>query len=132
MSKGASVVFVAGSTSNVMPSISIEDAQQAAVAADVPFCIVYCMEVWGPSVLEQLMPTETVLATLNIPLIVLVGPAKATLAGFMHHTNPLQQFGGSLPDPMSLKLSKHPVAWPGVVIPIQELIQLQAAGKLAC
>ncbi len=107
-------------------------AQQKALNNKLPLAVVYCLEQWNDHELDELRPVETDLADLGIPLIVLIGEAKATLNGFIHHTNPshLAKYDSNYQD--DGRLISHPISWPGVVIKINQLEELHAKGKLAC
>lgn len=110
----------------------IGKAQRLAVRDQLPMSVVYCLTEWDDNVLDKLRPIEGSLGEYNIPLIVLVGPADKTLAGFIHHTSPLNIFHGGLPNLQKSGLSKHHYTWPGVVIDITRLNKLHKAGQISC
>lgn len=109
-------------------------AQQLANQLHLPMVVVHVMPDWDKQLAQELTTLESELAACNIPLIVLIGNPANTLAGFMHHTNPYKVFHSSdssyKKDTTSLEAVD--VAWPGVVIPLGQLAELAAQGKLAC
>lgn len=109
-------------------------AQQLANQLHLPMAVVHVMPDWDQKLAQQLTALEAELDACNIPLIVLIGNPANTLAGFMHHTNPYKIFrssdNGYIKDTTSLEVVD--VVWPGVVIPLSQLAELAAQGKLAC
>lgn len=134
MSSSASscILFVQRSTEVDVSAIT--HAQQAAITERLPLAVIYCLEEWEDFVLKKLSAAENALASCNIPLIILLGPAAKTLNGIIHHTRPLEVFyEESPPDNVSMgTLTRHPYPWTGRVISIAELSELHAAGQLAC
>lgn len=109
---------------------SLAPAQQLAIKHDLPLAVVYCLEKWDNLATNQLNRVEADLQPFDIPLITLVGELNKVFQGFVGHTQPMQIFhqgAGS-----TGKLTKHPIAWPGVVLSTNQLDKLAQAGQLAC
>lgn len=133
MSKEKScVVYVLRHARSTVGSRALYKAQQRALEHDLPLAVVYCLETWNEAILDELRPVEVQLSKKNIPLIVLIGAEAKTLSGFIYHTAPLQVIDGTSMEQSGQKLVVHPHKWPGVVIAIDELVTLQAAGKITC
>lgn len=88
----------------------------------------------GRCCFKKFSAAEDALASCNIPLIILIGPATKTLNGIIHHTRPLEVFyeESASDNVLTGTLTRHPYPWPGRVISITELSELHAAGQLAC
>lgn len=131
-SSNSCILFVQRSTEVDVSAIA--HAQQAAIRERLPLGVVYCLEEWEDAVLKKFSAAEDALASCNIPLIILIGPATKTLNGIIHHTRPLEVFyeESASDNVLTGTLTRHPYPWPGRVISITELSELHAAGQLAC
>lgn len=131
MSAGC-ILYVIHDASNFVPEM-LAQAQREATRHAVPLAAIYLMEQWDEAVLNALLSAEANLASLGIPLMILIGHPQKTLAGLVHHTQPLRIFKDSTP-PKGTRtpLRNHVHPWPGRVITITELINLYDAGQLTC
>lgn len=126
------IVYVLSDAKPHLHDQTLVAAQSRALQYQVPLAAVYTLEDWDLDVLDALRQHEVRLQHHNIPLIVLIGERQKTLAGFIHHTRPIAVYDQAIQDIGFPELETHPHRWPGVVISIEELIQLQAAGKITC
>ncbi len=99
----------------------LERAQKDALVQRLPLAVVTCVEPEAFNTkLPYLQQLEKTLDSHNLPLIVLIGTQAATLPSLVKHARPVQVYGqGS--GAGNVALTRHPYAWPGVVIKTKEL-----------
>lgn len=129
-SRPGCVLFTLKSAKDFTQS-TLATAQQAALRQQLPMAVVYCLASWDEDLLRTFLLTEAELAKFDIPLMVLLGDPATTLAGLIHHTQPVSVFDAQSPA-IDVQLVRHPHPWPGRIITIAELIDLHAAGQLTC
>lgn len=150
---GECVLYVMSRNLFVEGNTVLVAAQKRALELRAPLAVVFCAPhtfLTGTSPqLQKVSELESILNTLSIPLMVVVGKASDSLAAVTYHTNPAVVYFDHDPllPPLSLSglfmrsaaftsvtiaslkggqdktLEPHPYIWPGVIIKIADLLK---------
>ncbi|MCX6728110.1 MAG: deoxyribodipyrimidine photo-lyase [Candidatus Saccharibacteria bacterium] len=94
---GKCVLYVMSRDQRVADNHALIAAQQKAIEHALPLAVIFCLQPKSGNrsrehfewMLEGLREVETQLSALSIPFLMLIGDAKTTLPGLIHHTNTL-------------------------------------------
>ena len=115
-----SVLCVLEPSQAVISQPAIVQAQLFAREANLPLAVIVCVPTTKE--LPGLLGLEEQLAAHDIPLMALIGDPETRLAGATYHLKPKKLFYASEHDHPGGELVRHPVAWPGTIASVSELI----------
>ncbi len=119
---------------------AIVTAQNYAAVNNLPLVVIYCLQLPTKNI-QKIKKIESELAIFNIPLMVVIGPDTQTLAAVFYHVKPVMIYVDYEVNKQQLDiyknykvqtikktyknssvLKKHPIKWPGIITPLDELI----------
>jgi hypothetical protein len=110
-------------------------AQEYALAQELPFTVVYCLELEDPERqlkrIGEFHPLETFLQPYTIPLMILIGKRDKVLPWMSGHVKPVRIFTPSDRAGEGM-LRNHPINWPGRVMTVAELEALVSGDQTYC
>lgn len=111
-------------------------AQQFAIDQTLPLAVVYCLEQPEPEQqlmrLEKFETVESELRPYDIPFMTLLGARAKVLPWMGGHVKPVRIFTDDDVGEQNGKVQQHPIAWPGRVMDIAELMALIQSDSSYC